>query len=57
MYSRAFMSRLVRLLAPLALVTVLGCPLDIEFREPDTGTDAGPWACEGPGLSGRTALQ
>lgn len=45
MYSRAFMSRLVRLLAPLALVTVLGCPLDIELREPDTGTDAGPWAC------------
>ncbi|QRK10731.1 latent transforming growth factor beta-binding protein [Archangium violaceum] len=39
------MSRPVRLLAPLALVTVLGCPLDIDVREPDTVTDAGPWAC------------
>lgn len=36
------MHRLVRLLAPLALVTVLGCPLDIEVRE---DTDAGPRAC------------
>ncbi|WP_257448307.1 latent transforming growth factor beta-binding protein [Archangium lipolyticum] len=38
------MHRLVRLLAPLALVTVLGCPLDIEVREQDN-PDAGPLAC------------
>ncbi|OJT26591.1 hypothetical protein BO221_00660 [Archangium sp. Cb G35] len=38
------MHRLVRLLAPLALVTMLGCPLDIQVREEDPG-DAGPRAC------------
>ncbi|QRO02298.1 latent transforming growth factor beta-binding protein [Archangium violaceum] len=39
------MHRLVRLVVPLALVTVLGCPLDIEVREPPLDTDAGPRAC------------
>jgi hypothetical protein len=37
------MHPLVRLLVPLALVTVLGCPLDIQVREEDP--DEGPRAC------------